>query len=54
MVEKEQLPVRWRLSWAGEVGRQFPCLARFPQGIGFLDIPGGKGAAVETSGGAAA
>ena len=30
----------------GEVGEQFLCLARFPQNIGFLDNPSGKGAAV--------
>jgi nitrogen fixation NifU-like protein len=30
----------------GEVGEQFLCLARFPQNLGFLDNPSGKGAAV--------
>ena len=30
----------------GEVGEQFLCLARFPNNIGFLDNPSGKGAAV--------
>ena len=34
------------LSVPGEVGEQFLCLARFPQNIGFLDNPSGKGAAV--------
>ncbi|MFH0809407.1 MAG: iron-sulfur cluster assembly scaffold protein [Pseudomonadota bacterium] len=30
----------------GEVGEQFLCLARFPQNIGLLDNPSGKGAEV--------
>jgi len=30
----------------GEVGEHFLCLARFPQNIGWLDNPSGKGAAV--------
>jgi nitrogen fixation protein NifU and related proteins len=35
---------------AGEVGEQFLFLARFPQNIGFIDNPSGKGAAVGTCG----
>jgi nitrogen fixation NifU-like protein len=34
----------------GEVGEQFLCLARYPKNIGWLDNPGGTGAAVGNCG----
>jgi hypothetical protein len=34
----------------GEVGEQFLCLARYPQNIGLLDNPSGRGAATGNCG----